>query len=243
MRILLADQDFATGSSIRGGLMHAGFLVVSIDDLEDVASVAKHEEFDLIVLVAPRAGGDPYSVVAGLRRARINIPVMMLGIGQSLDVVRGLNAGADELLRIPVETAELVARCRALARRARGFSKHELTVGALTLDPESRDARVFGRRLNLTSKEFAVLELLTLRRRQVVRKDAMLSQLYAIEDSEPDQKIIDVFICKLRKKLAAAGAGKLITTVWGLGYRLEELGAEDDELAEGDKTLPLRLAS
>jgi two-component system, cell cycle response regulator CtrA len=230
MRILLADQDFSTGRSIRAALLQGGFTVATIDDMDDVASFSRHEEFDVILLVAPRNATDPYRLASGMRRAGVDAPMMMVGAGQALDVVRALNAGADEVLHFPFDSAELIARCRAMARRARGFIRRELTVGELSLDLEARQARVFGRSLNLTGKEFAVLELLTLRRRSVVRKDAMLSQLYSIDEAEPDQKIIDVFICKLRKKLAAVGAPHLISTVWGVGYRLEELGQGDDRL-------------
>ena len=242
MRVLLADQDFSTGRGIRAMLLQSGFTVATIEEMDDVPSYARHEDFDVILMVTPRQAQDPYAMVAAVRRAGITAPIMLVGAGQSLDVVRGLNAGADELVRMPVEGTELVARCRALARRSRGFARRELTVGALTLDLEAREARVFGRPVNLTGKEFAVLELLTLRRRQVVRKDAMLSQLYSIDEAEPDQKIIDVFICKLRKKLAAAGAAGLISTVWGAGYRLEELAASDDTLAPRGAT-ELRLVS
>ncbi len=242
MRVLLADQDFSTGRGIRAMLLQSGFTVATIEEMDDVPSYARYEDFDVIVMVTPRQARDPYAMVAAVRRAGITAPIMLVGAGQSLDVVRGLNAGADELVGMPVEGAELVARCRALARRSRGFARRELNVGALTLDLEAREARVFGRPVNLTGKEFAVLELLTLRRRQVVRKDAMLSQLYSIDETEPDQKIIDVFICKLRKKLAAAGAAGLISTVWGAGYRLEELTAADDTLAVR-ANVELRLAS
>jgi two-component system cell cycle response regulator CtrA len=129
--------------------------------------------------------------------------------------------GADDYITKPFDQQELVARIQAIVRRAKGFSQPTLTVGPLTLNLGSREVSVEGRNVHLTGKEYAVLELLTLRKGVVLTKEAFLNHLYGGMD-EPEVKIIDVFICKLRKKLAQAGAGDLIGTVWGRGYVLRD---------------------
>ncbi len=129
--------------------------------------------------------------------------------------------GADDYITKPFDQQELVARIQAIVRRAKGFSQPTLSVGPLTLNLGSREVLVDGRAVHLTGKEYAVLELLTLRKGVVLTKEAFLNHLYGGMD-EPEVKIIDVFICKLRKKLASAGAAELIGTVWGRGYVLRE---------------------
>ena len=107
-------------------------------------------------------------------------------------------------------------------RRSRGFASRRLTVGPLTLDLEAREALVNDRPLRLTEREFAIMQCLALRHRKLVTRDNIVANLYASECDEPEGKIIDVFICKIRRKLAAAGAANLITTVWGAGYRMDD---------------------
>jgi two-component system cell cycle response regulator CtrA len=129
--------------------------------------------------------------------------------------------GADDFITKPFDQQELLARIQAIVRRAKGFSQPTLSVGSLTLNLGSREVRVDGRDVHLTGKEYAILELLTLRKGLVLTKEVFLNHLYGGID-EPEAKIIDVFICKLRKKLAQAGAGELIGTVWGRGYVLRD---------------------
>jgi two-component system cell cycle response regulator CtrA len=163
-----------------------------------------------------------YEVVRGMRLARNATPVLILS-GQSAPQakVKGLGVGADDYLSKPFDKSEFIARVHAVVRRSKGFSQPVLRIGDLELDQDSRDVAIGGRPVQLTGKEFAILELLVLRRGMVLTKEAFLNHLYGGMD-EPDMKIIDVFICKLRKKLALAGAPHLIETVWGRGYMVRE---------------------
>jgi two-component system cell cycle response regulator CtrA len=147
--------------------------------------------------------------------------LILSGLTRPQAKVRGFGMGADDYITKPFDQQELIARIQAIVRRAKGFSQPTLTVGPLTLNLGSREVVVEGRNVHLTGKEYAVLELLTLRKGIVLTKEAFLNHLYGGMD-EPEVKIIDVFICKLRKKLAQAGAGDLIGTVWGRGYVLRD---------------------
>jgi two-component system cell cycle response regulator CtrA len=135
--------------------------------------------------------------------------------------VKGFGMGADDFITKPFDSQELLARIHAVVRRAKGFSQPTLSVGPLLLNLGSREVSVEGRPVHLTGKEYGILELLTLRKGVVLTKEAFLNHLYGGMD-EPEVKIIDVFICKLRKKLATAGADNLIGTVWGRGYVMRD---------------------
>ena len=227
MRALLALPHGLRVRPLRTALEQAGFAITPIDDLSDVASYARHEDFNVIILVnpptetanTPRTG--TVATVRAIRAAGIAIPVIAYGGIAPLDPIALLRAGADDVANTPCTPEECAERCLALVRRAHGFTTPELVVGALTLDPEAHEVRLAGRTIRLTAREFAVLRLLVLRRGAVVRKQAMLSHLYAQDSEEPDGKIIDVFVCKLRRKLAEAGGRDVIATVWGVGYRLD----------------------
>jgi two-component system cell cycle response regulator CtrA len=135
--------------------------------------------------------------------------------------VKGLGLGADDFITKPFDKAELLARMQAIVRRSKGFSQPSLRVGPLLLNLDSHEVSVDSRPVHLTGKEYSILELLVLRKGMVLTKEAFLNHLYGGMD-EPEMKIIDVFICKLRKKLALAGADNLIGTVWGRGYMIRE---------------------
>lgn len=222
MRALLALPDGLRARPLRTALEQAGFAIAPIDDLSDVASYARHEDFSVIILVnAPGETANAATTTRAIRAAGLAIPVIAFGGIAPLDTIALLRAGADDVANAPCTPEEFAERCLALVRRAHGFTTPELVVGALTLDPESHEARLAGRTIRLTAREFAVLRLLVLRRGAVVRKQTMLSHLYAQDSEEPDGKIIDVFVCKLRRKLAEAGGRDVISTVWGVGYRLD----------------------
>jgi two-component system cell cycle response regulator CtrA len=223
MRALLALPHGLRARPLRTALEQAGFAIAPIDDLSDVASYARHEEFNVIILVNPptETGTGTAATVRAIRAAGLAIPVIAFGGIAPLDTIALLRAGADDVANAPCTPEEFAERCLALVRRAHGFTTPELTVGALTLDPEAHEVRLAGRTIRLTAREFAVLRLLVLRRGAVVRKQTMLSHLYAQDSEEPDGKIIDVFVCKLRRKLAEAGGRDVISTVWGVGYRLD----------------------
>jgi two-component system cell cycle response regulator CtrA len=136
----------------------------------------------------------------------------------------------------PLDPAELVARMQAVVRRSKGYSKPSLQVGPLLLNLDSREVTVDERPVHLTGKEYAILELLVLRKGMVLSKETFLNHLYGGLD-EPEMKIIDVFVCKLRKKLAQAGGDGLIGTIWGRGYIMRDTTPSESALSESVSTL------
>ena len=164
-----------------------------------------------------------YDVLKKLRVAKIETPILILsGMAETDDRVRGLGFGADDYLTKPFDRRELVARIHAIVRRSRGHSHSVIRTGKLTINLDTKAVEVEGQRLHLTGKEYAMLELLCLRKGTTLTKEMFLNHLYGGMD-EPELKIIDVFICKLRKKLAAATEGEhYIETVWGRGYVMRD---------------------
>lgn len=222
MRILLVEDDVIVARGITLALRAASMIVDSADTGEEALELARLYDYDLMVLDLMLPDIEGYEVVRRMRAARIETPVLILsGLTRPQAKIRGFGMGADDYITKPFDQQELVARIQAIVRRAKGFSQATLTVGSLSLNLGSREVLVDGQSVHLTAKEYAVLELLTLRKGIVLTKEAFLNHLYGGMD-EPEVKIIDVFICKLRKKLALAGADDLIGTVWGRGYVLRE---------------------
>lgn len=222
MRILLVEDDVIVARGITLALRAASMIVDTADTGEEALELARLYDYDLVVLDLMLPDIEGYEVVRRMRAARIETPVLILsGLTRPQAKIRGFGMGADDYITKPFDQQELVARIQAIVRRAKGFSQATLTVGSLSLNLGSREVLVDGQSVHLTAKEYAVLELLTLRKGIVLTKEAFLNHLYGGMD-EPEVKIIDVFICKLRKKLAQAGADDLIGTVWGRGYVLRE---------------------
>jgi len=222
MRVLLVEDDTIVARGVTLALKAATMIIDTADTGEEALELARLYDYDIVVLDLMLPDMEGYEVVRRLRAARVETPVLILsGLTRPQAKVRGFGMGADDYITKPFDQQELVARIQAIVRRAKGFSQPTLSVGPLTLNLGSREVLVDGRAVHLTGKEYAVLELLTLRKGIVLTKEAFLNHLYGGMD-EPEVKIIDVFICKLRKKLANAGAAELIGTVWGRGYVLRE---------------------
>jgi two-component system cell cycle response regulator CtrA len=164
-----------------------------------------------------------YEVLRSLRVAKVKTPILILsGLAGIEDKVRGLGFGADDYLTKPFHKDELVARIHAIVRRSKGHAQSVITTGDLIVNLDTKTVEVDAQRVHLTGKEYQMLELLSLRKGTTLTKEMFLNHLYGGMD-EPELKIIDVFICKLRKKLANASDGKnYIETVWGRGYVLRE---------------------
>jgi len=164
-----------------------------------------------------------YEVLRSLRVAKVKTPILILsGLAGIEDKVKGLGFGADDYLTKPFHRDELVARIHAIARRSKGHAESVVTCGDLTVRLDAKQAEIAGRPVSLTGKEYGMLELLALRKGSTLTKEMFLNHLYGGMD-EPEQKIIDVFICKMRKKLAEASGGQnYVETVWGRGYVLRE---------------------
>jgi len=225
MRVLLVEDDLASARGLALMLRSGGSVVDHADTGEEALELVHHYDYDIVVLDLMLPDIEGYDVVRRMRSARIEVPVLILsGLTRPQAKVKGLALGADDFLTKPFDKAELLARMQAVVRRSKGFSQPALRVGNLQLNLDSRDVLVDGGQVHLTGKEYAILELLVLRKGMVLTKEAFLNHLYGGMD-EPEMKIIDVFICKLRKKLALAGADNLIGTVWGRGYMVREPSA------------------
>jgi two-component system cell cycle response regulator CtrA len=222
MRLLLVEDDLTTAKGISLALKAAGTVVDQTDTGEEALELVRHYDYDVVVLDLNLPDMEGYDVVRRMRSARIETPVLILsGLSRPQAKVKGFEAGADDFMTKPCDNAELVARINAVVRRSKGFSQPTLRVGPLQLNLDSREVTVDDQPMHLTGKECAILELLVLRKGMAISKETFLNHLYGGMD-EPEMKIIDVFICKLRKKLAQAGAGKLIGTVWGRGYMMRD---------------------
>jgi two-component system cell cycle response regulator CtrA len=228
MRVLLVEDDVTTARGIVLMLKSSNAVVDQAETGEEALELARHYDYDIVVLDLMLPDMEGYEVVRRLRAGRVDVPVLILsGLTRPQAKVKGLGMGADDYITKPFDKAELIARMQAIVRRSKGFSQPSLRIGALQLNLDSREVLVAGRQVHLTGKEYAILELLVLRKGMVLTKEAFLNHLYGGMD-EPEMKIIDVFVCKLRKKLAQAGADGLIGTVWGRGYMLREPSGEQE---------------
>jgi two-component system cell cycle response regulator CtrA len=226
MRVLLVEDDITAARGITLMLKSSGLIVDTTDTGEEALELVRHYDYDIVVLDLMLPDMEGYEVVRRMRLARLETPVLILsGLSRPAAKVKGFGMGADDFISKPFDKAELVARMQAVVRRSKGYSQPTLRVGNLQLNLDSREVLVNSAPVHLTGKEYSILELLVLRKGMVLTKEAFLNHLYGGMD-EPEMKIIDVFICKLRKKLALAGAGSLIGTVWGRGYMMRDGGAE-----------------
>jgi two-component system cell cycle response regulator CtrA len=166
---------------------------------------------------------DGYEVLRRLRDARVETPILILsGLNELDNKIKGLGFGADDYLTKPFDKRELLARMQAIIRRSKGHAQSIITTGKIAVNLDARTVEVDNKPLHLTGKEYGILELLSLRKGTTLTKEMFLNHLYGGMD-EPEVKIIDVFICKLRKKLEmAAGGINYIETVWGRGYVLRD---------------------
>src|SRR6201999_3143596 len=223
MRVLIVEDDTATAASIELVLKAEGFIVDTTDLGEDGLEIGKLYDYDIIVLDLMLPDIDGYEVLRRLRAARVRTPILILsGLGELDHKIKGLGFGADDFLTKPFDRRELIARIQAIVRRSKGHSESTIRTGKLTVNLDSRVAVVEDHPLHLTGKEYGILELLSLRKGTTLTKEMFLNHLYGGMD-EPELKIIDVFVCKLRKKLATATGGEhYIETVWGRGYVLRD---------------------
>jgi two-component system cell cycle response regulator CtrA len=223
MRILLIDDDTATTAGIALVLKTAGFICDTTDLGEDGLEIGKLYDYDIIVLDLMLPDMDGYEVLRRLRAARVRTPILILsGLAELDHKLKGLGFGADDFLTKPFDRRELLARIQAIVRRSKGHATPEIRTGKLSVNLGSRTVTASDKLLHLTGKEYAILELLSLRKGMTLTKEMFLNHLYGGTD-EPDLKIIDVFICKLRKKLSeATGGDHYIETIWGRGYVLRD---------------------
>jgi two-component system cell cycle response regulator CtrA len=229
MRVLLVEDDENTAKSIQIMLKSEGFIVDATDMGEDGLEIGKLYDYDIIVLDLILPDMDGHEVLKRLRAAKIETPILILsGLGEMESKIKGLGYGADDYLVKPFDKRELLARIQAIVRRSKGHSQSTIQTGELLVNLDARTAQVGSTQLHLTGKEYKILELLSLRKGNTLTKEMFLNHLYGGMD-EPEVKIIDVFICKLRKKIEEAADGKnYIETVWGRGYVLRNPDAKED---------------
>ena len=230
MQALLIEDDTATSKSIELMLQGEGINVYTTDLGEEGLDLGKIYDYDIIILDLNLPDMHGYEVLRKLRISKVETPVLILsGMSELDEKVNGLGFGADDYQTKPFDKRELVARIYAIVRRSKGHSQSIIRTGKLTINLDTKSVEVEGQRLHLTGKEHAMLELLSLRKGTTLSKEMFLNHLYGGMD-EPEVKIIDVFICKLRKKLTLATDGQnYIETVWGRGYVLRD--PQDAELA------------
>ena len=222
MRVLLVEDDATSARAVGMMLRAQGAIVDMTDTGEEALELVRHYDYDIVVLDLLLPDMEGYEVVRRMRAARLETPVLILsGLTRPQAKVKGFGMGADDYITKPFDKEELIARIQAVIRRSKGYSQPILKIGSVELNLDSREVTADGKIVHLTGKEYAILELLVLRKGMVLTKEAFLNHLYGGID-EPEMKIIDVFICKLRKKLQVAGAGNLIGTVWGRGYMMRD---------------------
>jgi two-component system cell cycle response regulator CtrA len=223
MRVLLVEDDPAMAQSVELMLKTAGMVVDATDLGEDGLEIGKLYDYDIIILDLMLPDMDGLEVLRRLRDARVETPVLILsGLTESEMKVKGLGIGADDYLTKPFDKEELLARIQAIVRRSQGHSQSIIKTGKLAVNLDTATVDVGGQAIHLTGKEYGILELLSLRKGTTLTKEMFLNHLYGGMD-EPELKIMDGFICKLRKKLSdATGGENYIETVWGRGYVLRD---------------------
>jgi two-component system cell cycle response regulator CtrA len=223
MRVLLIEDEPTTATAIELTLTTEGFNVYSTDLGEEGLDLGKLYDYDIILLDLNLPDMHGYDVLKKLRTARVQTPVLIIsGIGEMDSKLRSFGYGADDYVTKPFHREELSARIHAVVRRSKGHSQSVVTTGKLAVNLDAKTVDVDGARVHLTGKEYAMLELLSLRKGITITKEMFLNHLYNGVD-EPEIKIVDVFMCKLRKKLTlATGGANYIETVWGRGYMLRD---------------------
>ncbi len=223
MRVLLIEDDSATAQSISLMLKSESFNVYTTDLGEEGIDLSKVYDYDIILLDLNLPDMSGFEVLRSMRASKVKTPTLILsGLAGVEDKIKGFGFGADDYMTKPFHKDELVARIHAIVRRSKGHAQSVIETGHLAVNLDTKTTVVNGTPVHLTGREYQMLELLSLRKGMTMSKEMFLNHLYGGMD-EPEQKIIDVFICKLRKKLANASGGKnYIETVWGRGYVLRQ---------------------
>lgn len=220
MHVLLMGEIFFSEHEFYQELKAAGFSIDRVPYDTQLLSGSRFYDYDMLVIEPDILDKQFFSTIKFLRSLSEKLPMLVVSKKNDLDLkIQSFQVGVDDFVAIPFAMQELLARCKALLRRANKVVADRIVkAGPLQINLETREVSVNNNMVRLTAKEYAILEMLILRRGVLISKTTILNYLYADSDDEPDMKIIDVFVCKLRKKLQNAGAGDLISTMWGQGY-------------------------
>jgi DNA-binding response OmpR family regulator len=227
MKILVVEDDRKVAGFVEQGLKEEGYIVDVARDGDEATMLAHVNDYDAVLLdvVLPKKNG--FQIAAELRREGRNTPILMLTSRDATeDVVRGLDAGADDYLSKPFRFDELLARIRALHRRGGAERLDVLRYGAVTLDRLRHVATVDGRPLDLTPKEFQLLEFFLLHAEEVVRRTTLLEKVWDMH-FDPESNVVDVHVGNLRRKLTQAAGVPLLATIRGVGFSLRQGGDSD----------------
>ena len=223
MRVLLVEDDHTAAEAIALIMRAKNAIVDAAETGEAALEFVQHNDYDIVVLDLMLPDMEGFEVIRLMRQARIGTPVLILsGSSEQQAKLMGFTAGADDFISKPFNNGELWARMHAIIRRSKALTLNIVQIGSLRLNIDGKEADVDGKIIPLTAREYSILELLVLRRDVILTKEAFLHHLYSGRD-EPEMKIIDVFICKLRKKLACVGLSDLIRTIWGQGYTIRPI--------------------
>jgi two-component system, cell cycle response regulator CtrA len=232
MRILLVEHEVIAARGTAHVLKPIGGVIDQANTGEHALERVRHHDYNIIILALLLPDIEGFEVIRRLRASRNDTPILILSdVNQVAAKAKGLSLGADGFVTKPFNPAELLARIHAIVRRGKGRDQFILDVGPLRLNTHNREVSIESRIVPLSGREYAVLEALVLRKGLVLAKETLLNQLYGGRD-EPATRIIDVFVCKLRRKLAEAGVHNMISTASGVGYSIHEPdAAPHDELS------------
>jgi DNA-binding response OmpR family regulator len=237
MRVLVVEDDRKTLSFVRKALQAEGFLADALSEGNDVLPAVSSRNFDVLVLDIMLPGRDGLSIVKLMRKAGLKTPILLLSArGAVSERVEGLNAGADDYLAKPFALAELIARVRALGRRSGESQPIALKVDDLTLDTVTRLARRGGQRIELSSREFRLLEFLMRSQGRVCGRMDIVQNVWDY-DFDPGTNLVDVYIKRLREKIDSGFEKKLLHTVRGVGYVLRESNQDLTLTCKGQQEL------
>lgn len=223
MRILIVEDDPTTSRSLEMMLSHSGMNPFCTDLGEEALDLIKLYDYDLVLLDLNLPDISGHEVLRQARLAKITTPIMALtGADDTENKIKFFGFGGDDYLTKPFHREELIARIHAIVRRSKGHSQSTVKTGKICVNLDDKTVTCDGKQVHLTSKEYQMTELLTLRKGTTLTKEMFIRHLYGDAD-QPELKIIDIFICKLRKKLSEATGGEnYIETVWGRGYKLAD---------------------